>query len=570
VPAPDRPPGSGPTPDQRLFQPVAAGGAGPLSEPPTAKDLAQLRVQMADLRQAVMTRLAEVQRSVVVAVDRLDTELRATAERSQASTVAALNEDLVELRMALNSLLAAESSATDSIARLRDEGMLELRHALVEDVAHTVDQAATAMQAVAAAGQDKGVEALRAELALFGVAFSQREQDGTQAGLAEVARLLDAVRDEVAGVHVTVQDVVGEADAAATERVVELQAALRTVIEDANEAAAARFRALVADASEGEAHGLAQLRIAIGGAFERLQSDLAGLAPSMGRVELVSSNAADGVAALRAQLNEQLTGLRRVIAEAMQAETRARETALLQATDELSAKLTVIDQQQAAGLEGAAQAQREHLDGLRAVVTASARLEAGIQAQADDLAALRTASTSVARLEATTGAQHLEHVVIIREVAAQVAALEAVVQGQRKDLEALRAAVASAARTSTGPSPSEAVRPVIEAAVADLRASLEQRGDDPVDALRKELGTTVRSLEWTLTEAQQNHQRMLRDELADALVSVSQLVVDEAKSRATELEVATRRIDDLARATAQVAATQLELRELLLGIWGGG
>jgi hypothetical protein len=592
VPTSGRSSGSGPNPDARLFQPVPAAGASPLEEPPTAKDIAQLRVQMADLRQAVMTRLAEVQQGVVGALGRLDSELRATTERSHAGTVAALTDDLVELRMAVNSLLAAESSATDSIARLRDEGMLELRQALVEDVAHTVDQAASAMEAVARTGQDKGVEALRAELALFGVAFSQREQEGTQTGLAEVARLLDAIRDEVAGVHVTVQDVVGEADAAAGERLVELQDALRTVIEDANDAAAARFRALVADASEGEAHGLGQLRIAMGGAFERLQSDLGDLGPAIGRVELVSSNAADGVAALRAQLNEQLTALRRMIAEAMQAETRARETALLQFADELQARLGVIDRQQAAGLEASAKAQREHVDVLRAVIAASASLEASIQGQLQELQAFRgsaASAASIASLEATVGAHGLEHVVLIREVAASVAGLEAVVQGQRKDLEALKATVASVAAVSAGPPPTEAMRPVIEAAFADLRASLEKReadvvestvgqlrasiekrDEDPVDALREELAGTVRSLEWTLTEAQQNQQRILRDELADALVSVSQLVVDEAKARAAELDAATRRIDELARATAQVAATQWELRELLLGIWGGG
>ena len=108
-------------------------------------------------------------------------------------------------------------------------------------------------------------------------------------------------------------------------------------------------------------------------------------------------------------------------------------------------------------------------------------------------------------------------------------------------------------------------------------------GEGSVESLRTELRERVGTLERNLrdalsdavrgdTDAQQEQQRILRDELADALASVAQLVVDTARSesqaRAAAFDAAGQRIDQLARATAAVVGAQAELRTMLMQLWG--
>jgi hypothetical protein len=398
--------------------------------------------------------------------------------------------------MALNAIQSAGAATTDSLSLLRSEGMFELRVRLAEDIEGNIERIASEMRGAVEAGNARAAEALRAELAAV-----QRELLETRGQeTSELDRLVQTLRADVNALRVAVQTSVGEANRGDAEALAQLRTELRSAIErTTNDTVAA------------------------------LRSDVAGLRASLGAVELAGAAAADGVAALRAEggtglretlkgdleallaqlgvglvaameqaggrgaeaVQEELLAFRRSIGEALQKETRARETALQVVSDELQTTVASLDRKLTTTLEEGAQTERERIEGLR-----------------------RDVETAIDELRAT-----------VREAQSQTA------------------------------------------------------GGGALEQLRKELGSTFSSLERSLADvlqsdadAQDQQQRALRDELADALASVAQLVVDtarsEAQARATAFDSAGQRIDQLARATAAVVGAQAELRNMLVQLWG--
>jgi hypothetical protein len=459
--------------------------------------------------------------------------------------------------------------------------MRELRRSLLDDVEGSIDRAAAAMKEVAEAAQAKQVEALRSELALFGVALSQREQDGSGAGLAEVNRLLEWLGDSVAGVHVTVQDAMGEASASIADRVAALETALREHGETTSEATLVAVRAELADrATDGTA--VAELRSELRSAIGHVRTDLEALRPGLGSTERLADATAQGVAGLRAQVQEQTAALQRTLADglaAMSIQVGEQLAAIRRESADLGEQLAVVRRESAEGVaalstelgeqlaairreasttsgrlgEQLAAVRRESAEGLAAVPAQLQGQLAELQQTVVDAARADARSRETALIQATD-ALNAQVAAIDREVSA---GLEANARAGREQLASLGAVVETA----------------MQEVAAALATVVDAQEHDAVGALRTELRDSLNSLQAAMAEAQREQQRVLRDELTDALVSLSQLVVDststEASAQAERLEAIARRIDGLARTSTDLGTAQAELRALLLRIWGG-
>jgi hypothetical protein len=256
---------------------------------------------------------------------------------------------------------------------------------------------------------------------------------------------------------------------------------------------------------------------------------VASLRASLGAVELAGSAAADGVAALRAEGGEGLRATLKSDLEALMAQLG----------------LGLASSMELAGGRSAEAVQEELLAFRRSVGEAlqheTRAQETALQVVSDELQA--TVASLDRKLTAT---------------------LDLGARNERERIDALRSEVASAVGE-------------LRTALAELQR--EATGGPDLCQLRDELGGTFNSLERSLaealqsdTDAQEQQQRVLRDELADALASVAQLVVDtarsEAQARAAAFDAAGQRIDQLARATAAVVGAQAELRNMLVQLWG--
>ncbi|MDQ2648041.1 MAG: hypothetical protein M3Z03_00640, partial [Actinomycetota bacterium] len=394
-------------------------------------DLAAGVARMGDVQAAVMRteldavlssleprfdQIAETARVESAVVAGLRSELKEVTERAAAGTVAALRDDVLELRMALNAIQSNGSAATDSLALLRTEGMMELRVRLAEDVEGNLERVAAATRDAIEAANSRTADALRAELAVFQRATEERRDNET----SSLDQLVQSLRGEIEGLRATLHTVVAEANTGDAEAIAQLRSELRTVIERTTQETVAALR-----------------------------SDVAGLRTSLGAVELAGAAAADGVAALRAEggeglrgtlrsdleslmtqlglglassmertsgrsaeaVQEELLAFRRSIGEALQQETRARETALQVVSDELQATVAGLDRKITATLDVGARTERERLDALREDVAAAlddlrTTLREGVADRGDDeaLTALRDElRDSVRTLETTLG-----------------------------------------------------------------------------------------------------------------------------------------------------------------------
>lgn len=448
----------------------------------------------------------------------LRAEIRDTGARHADATVAIVRDQVLELRAGLQAVEEVSTRTADWLRADRSEGATELRSSIV-GVAQANFDRVTEMVATS-------LEAARAATTGEVDRLAKLMTDGDSSIRAELTKLQRDGEVARAGTGDQVAALVEGLTAELHAEVSKLRASLGGAL---------------AELASGDVAAMAELRSDLRAVIERttgdtvaaMRSDVASIRAALSSVELAGTAAADGVAALRAESGPHLRDGIRGDLEALVAQLGLGLTATIERTDDRSLE-----------------ALREAMGTVRLGLEEALRNEGRRRDET-----LRSVQEElVGSLTSTMG-----------EIGPAVTAgVDATAAAAKEHLDTLRVEV--------------------EASLIALRTTLrdslaKDKTPDLAARLGRELGATLESLEQALADTLQTdsdshaqQQRVLRDELADALAAVAQLVVDtargEAHARSSAFEATGQRIDQLARAISAVVTAQADLRAAFLQRFG--